>query len=579
MIEKKSLDKPASLIRATMESTPFLVFSFLLCVVGLISYTLFRREYLPGDDWLYHVARIEGVKDGILNGEFPVKVHGQFFNGYGYGNGLFYPSLFLYIPALLRILGIDMILSYKIFVFLIVAATTFSSYVCAQSILRNRFASLCATLLFASSHMVITNIYWRSALGEMLATIFLPIVIYGVYNLLYENFSKPWVIVLGFSGLVFSHLITLVFAVLFTFLAVLLHIRVFFRKEQIIDGRCRPGGITILRKLLLSAGLVLFLTCSFWIPMLEQMASDSFQYSQPYLKVSESALNLSEVFLFSKASLGLPIAAFSLIAICFRIFSLTRKPLRKILPYDVFLLVGVIFSLSATKIFPWEAFEQLLNPIQFPWRILTIASFFLALGIAGTCGQFFHTRASKILLLLILCVLCSAFCVSMINIRWDVFHTDKAVNVYLEDDATGVGKEWLPLSANPVLLNHSGFVLTDRESVISVNRQGTRISFPAEYNASTYDAPLIYYKGYSAFLEKADGSRIALLVQESDSGTVRVLTQDNAKGVITVSYTGTVLQKASYGLNAAAILLAGFFLLKSKKSHLSTSLSKSGPGV
>jgi hypothetical protein len=482
-------------------------------------------------------------------------------------------------PALLRILGFDLFLSYKIFVFLIVVALTFSSYFCSEKILHNKFAALCATLLFSSSHMVISNIYWRSALGELLASIFLPLVFYGVYNLLYENFSKPWVIILGFSGLVLSHTFSLMFAVFFTFLAVLLNIRVFFRKEQIIDGRFRPSGISILRKLILSAILVLLLTCSFWIPMIEQMANDTFRYSQSSVKVSDLALNLSQLLLFYKASLGLPITIFSLISIGFRVFSLTKKPLRKILPYDVFLLLGILSSLFATDIFPWVAFEQLLNPIQLPWRILIFSTFFLSLGIAGTCSQFFHTRASKTILLLFLCVFCSFFCINMINVRWDVYHTDRTVNIYQEAGATGFGKEWLPLSVDPDLLNHSESVLTDRESVIGIKRLGTRISFPAEYKASSYDVPLIYYKGYSASLEKADGSKMALLVEESDSGTVRVLTQNNANGVITVSYSGTTLQKLSYVLNAVAILFTGFFLLKQKKDLDKNSHNESGPVV
>ena len=37
-------------------------------------------------------------------------------NGYGYGTGFFYPNFFLYIPAILGLLGVEFILAYKIFV-------------------------------------------------------------------------------------------------------------------------------------------------------------------------------------------------------------------------------------------------------------------------------------------------------------------------------------------------------------------------------------------------------------------------------------------------------------------------------
>lgn len=572
MIEKKSLEKRNSLHKGSFDLTTFFVISFLLGVVALVTFTLFRGEYLPGDDWAYHMARIEGIKDGILSGEFPVKIHSQLLNGYGYGNGLFYPSLFLYIPAFFRILGLDMIFSYKLFVFLIVVSITLSSYFCAQNILCNKFASLCATLLFVSSHMVIANIYWRSAAGEMLATIFIPIVIYGVYNLLYENYSKPWAMILGFSGLVFSHLITLVFAVFFTGIAVMIHFIVFFKKEQILKGRKVRSGLITLRNLLGSAVLVLLLTCAFWIPMLEQMASDVFQYSQAYLAVSEEALSLSEVLLFSKASLGLPIAVFSCIVLCLRFLSLTKKDARKILSFDVFLLIGILLSLFATDIFPWKWFEQLLNPIQFPWRILTLASFFLALGIAGICSQHFQTRTSKILLLSILCVLCSVFCVSMINIRWDVFHTDKSVNIYQSKDAEGVGKEWLPLHTDPSLLVHSGIVVTDQKEEIKGSQRGTMISFPVVSKNEYYDVPLIYYKGYSACFEKPDGSKTNVQIIKTDNNTVRVIPPEDTKGIITVAYTGTALQTASYAMTVATILLIVYLFFQSRLLRRKTSL-------
>ena len=43
--------------------------------------------YFP--DLMYHMLRIEAVKDALLEGVFPVRIYERFFNGYGYGSPLF----------------------------------------------------------------------------------------------------------------------------------------------------------------------------------------------------------------------------------------------------------------------------------------------------------------------------------------------------------------------------------------------------------------------------------------------------------------------------------------------------------
>jgi len=67
---------------------------------------------LGGDDLLYHLSRIEGIKDGLLSGQFPVYIFPEALNGNGYLNTM-YPNLFLYIPALLRVLGVSYVAAYK----------------------------------------------------------------------------------------------------------------------------------------------------------------------------------------------------------------------------------------------------------------------------------------------------------------------------------------------------------------------------------------------------------------------------------------------------------------------------------
>ena len=49
----------------------------LLVAVLLSSFPLFKTTlaYIPGQDLLVHLSRIEGIKDGLLSGQFPVQIY------------------------------------------------------------------------------------------------------------------------------------------------------------------------------------------------------------------------------------------------------------------------------------------------------------------------------------------------------------------------------------------------------------------------------------------------------------------------------------------------------------------------
>ena len=68
----------------------------------VISLPLLYPGIVQGHDLRFHLSRIMGLSENILNGDFLAYVHGNYLNNYGYANGLFYCNLFLYFPALLK---------------------------------------------------------------------------------------------------------------------------------------------------------------------------------------------------------------------------------------------------------------------------------------------------------------------------------------------------------------------------------------------------------------------------------------------------------------------------------------------
>ncbi len=60
----------------------------------MLRYPLFSGTIGFGHDLNFHLYRIEGIKDGILSGQFPVRIHPTHNNGYGYITASVYPELF-----------------------------------------------------------------------------------------------------------------------------------------------------------------------------------------------------------------------------------------------------------------------------------------------------------------------------------------------------------------------------------------------------------------------------------------------------------------------------------------------------
>ncbi len=75
----------------------------------------------------------------------------------------------------------------------------------------------------------IINIYIRTAVGEYTAMAFLPLVLYGFYRIYFEkenvNFDDTLPLIIGISGIVESHILTIEMSILFIVLFVFLHFK------------------------------------------------------------------------------------------------------------------------------------------------------------------------------------------------------------------------------------------------------------------------------------------------------------------------------------------------------------------
>lgn len=494
----------------------------------------------------YHLLRIEGLKNELLLGNFPVYIHSLALYGYGYANSLFYPEVFLYIPAVLGILGLGITESYKIFVALITVFAILSSYLSSKYITKSRYAALCFTVLFVLSQYRLSNVFLRAAVGEYCACLFIPIVAAGIYDLLYNNYKKPYILGLGFLGLILTHSISFAIAGIITLVFLLFHIKYLFK------------NLYILIRLFYTGLAVALLTCFSWLPMIEQLISDDFGINKPWAVLSKTAIPFQTLFDFTYfAAMGLPLFVFIMIRMFISKQSEnTRKYFRL---SDKFLITGIILAFMGTRLFPWTLLDgTVFNYIQFPWRLFAFASMFLSLAVAINMGILLKEK-QRIIALISVFIIMSVFAVVFLNpmIESKIHVEDDHYANYKNTGTIGAA-EWIPLGTKKALLKDPYNALTENGEKILMQKNGSTVSF---YNTSYaddfyFDIPLLYYKGYSAFITTEANKSYNLKIEKSpNNNLIRVYNPTNVSGEITVTYSGTSLQKISFYTSVFSLFL------------------------
>lgn len=192
--------------------------------------------------------------------------------GHGYANSLFYCDTFLLIPAVLRLIGFPIAAACGGYAFLVNLATALIAYFCFLGIFRDGMAGMLGSMLYTLAPYRVYNIYNRGAVGEYTAMIFLPLLCYGFYLIFTEDTEKKeycyyWLLpVLGFSGIIQSHVLSCEISGAFTILLCLLCIRKVFRKRTFVE----------LVKVVVGTVLA---NIWFLLPMLDMMLADQYRYS------------------------------------------------------------------------------------------------------------------------------------------------------------------------------------------------------------------------------------------------------------------------------------------------------------
>lgn len=551
----------------------FCVICFLAANITLISFLLPSGCIMVGHDSQYHYLRVEALKNSIEDLDIFSGVEYLYFGGGGYAS-FAYPEIFLYIPALLRVLGMSISDSMAIFICLCNVFSYCFMYLFLDNVTKSPICGTIGAVLYVLSTYRIDNIITRFALGEILAYVFWPLILYGLYDFIFGEFKKPYIIGFGFVGMLLSHSISTVLALGLSVLLSLIFIKRIIKKPRKLP------------KLLVTAGCAVAVTAYYWLPLLELLSSCEMSVKETAYHTMDYLVPFTGLFRENMHN-GIAGLRFPIFLLCIpRVFLTRRSPaavpeLRDentkkrrpvLIAADTFAFFGIVFAVISTTLVPWDKLSEVFDFMQFPWRFFAPASILLV--VAGAIYFFYaadHMKAPKTAMVAI-----TAAAVLIAGVHADIsglWHSDGYASDHYSNAAEtyhiGQG-EWLPRATQGKGLNTlrsmGDNVLLDGVTKLPCDRRGGTLIFElnGSENAVYAVLPYVWYKGYEA----KDSSGKALDVAMSDNGLVKVDLR-GAAGTVTVRHKPTPLRIIAYCISAVSIaaLITAAVMIRRRRKH------------
>lgn len=121
------------------------------------------------------------------------------------GSLFFQENILFALPAIFRRIGLDMMMSYKLFLVLIHLATALASYQCLQSALQNRKAGILGSILYTLAPWRIEWIYCFGRVELFTALLFLPFLCCGIWRLCRRRPGWAGSLITGALGLLLCY--------------------------------------------------------------------------------------------------------------------------------------------------------------------------------------------------------------------------------------------------------------------------------------------------------------------------------------------------------------------------------------
>ena len=582
----------------TDKGVPFLI---IMGIALLSSIPLLFKMGLLFDDGDFLYGKINGIIDGLRDGQFPVRIHPNTLKGYGYALSYYYPELFLYPFAILRGVGYSLRFCVYLMFFCTNLATAAMSFICVKRVLRNNvnyrsiFISSVCSFLYTFSTYRLLDVYSRAAIGEAIAIVFLPLVITGLYIIISENGSIAWLTV-GLFGLINSHMLTTELVTEFALLLCIVCFKQIFRKECFI-------------KLVKSCVITFLLSAYYIIPFVHMSTTDEFKvYAQNAYDTSNTMLSFADIFSITTSTVGkVNNGTFfdtrynigtAVILLSVVLFIITIKKVGKSGFDTICFSFGLIALWMTSSLFPWRAIESIGGVIrtvfcmvQFPCRYLSIAMVCFMFSIAKELEVLFADKKKKTVYALsfvtsILVFAQASYYFSTLKItasddqlifdgialaKYNMVGMGEYEPVNFDNSDLDYSIEELQYKFNEnAIINPTGEMANLGLTIGPLSKSGTSSSIlivnPTGEEQILY-MPITYYEGYRVknISESEDGKEIVPELFETDLGTVGLKIPVGYYNGAHISYHENILYRISELISILTLIgIVTWFSMKKK---------------
>ncbi len=505
-------------------------------------------------DMRVHLLRVEGIKEGILEKQFPVVIYPNFNNEYGQISTL-YPSASLYFLAFLRLLNISLVGVYKTFMLLTNLLAVLIMYFSVKYIADSKKAATIAAIIYCFDYfrLGVMN-HAGQALGMGIAMIFVPLILAGLYDIIYKEGKKWYLLSIGIVAMIASHVLTTIFVMILVFAICLVFVKRLLVWQRLFSLLKVAGLVMIL-----SLGIVSAFLFGFCMKLnLQELIINDFL---------DTTIPVSEILTNPNAMTVC--ICFVLVIIAFIMKSRERD--RMFLFIGVIALIAFILFISTTDLFPWKVLlkndmiRKGTDFIQYAVRFYSLLGPMLAIVIGISMVSYHCFDCQKIMLAIYASLCC-------INLVFSFYQMSMAVTQFSSPITGNINSknqdDYLPANTEPEYYVNAWPRVSDDQKVMldAYLKQGTRVWFAYTSNEKEafFEPPLFYYEGYEATM--AYGT--ALRVIKGDENRVRVYLPAATSAGVVIYYNVPKILQITTIISLISFLISGIFLIFGNKYNM-----------
>lgn len=530
-----------------------------LVLLYLIStvFVFMRWNFIPfGADTRDHLQRIQGIMNGLVDNQQHVLIYPNMNNEYGQTSAL-YPSLFLYIPALLRYFNVSLLASYNVMLIIVNIASVFAMYHVSKHVFNNEKIAIAATVIHIFDASRILCYMSGSMLATGLAMLFTPLIMYGIYSIIVDEKPKWQYLSIGFFGVVSSHVLQTVISIGVTILIFLVCFKISANKKVIIS-------------LVKAAISFIIISLGTLVPFIKFYMMGFNQNKLVLDEFVQSQYDLEDFFIKQgHAFMAVMLVVIALVSVIYS----NRIKKQEITKRDYFFralfVVFLLCMIMLSEIFPWLWLQRFgiiktfTNMVQYPMRIFgsvsVITAFLFGYGLESIektltleekdtilsvnnteIDSKAETKSNKKLvnisiiknkninnILIIIMILITIYS----NRTGYIGYVEDTPVVY--DKMTGYfnsrnNEDYLPTGTQSEYYNSDSGKVSNEEKVKSIfyEKYLTHVNYSYETNSENEYAifPLFYYNGYVASdenneyyeVKKSNENKVMVMLKKTD---------------------------------------------------------------